>query len=94
MKSAPIKSKLEVFVCNHEDCAQRGAKDLTSKLKKWCKQRPDKDIRVYRCGCLGHCSEGIAIACYPEKKFLLKVKEDDYKQIKEQLEQSLLQLKS
>ena len=89
MKDEKIKTKVEVFVCNHEDCKKRGSKDLTDKLKKWAKEEHKGDIKVYRSGCLGQCSDGIAIACYPEKKYLLKVKEDDFKEIKKGLEETL-----
>lgn len=89
MKSEEMKSFVEVHVCNHKDCAERGSKDLTDKLKKWSKEETDKKVRVYRSGCLGKCDEGIAIACYPEKKFLLKVKEDDFKEIRNMLEETL-----
>jgi (2Fe-2S) ferredoxin len=94
MKNEKMKSDLEVFICNHkrddsENCADRGAKELTDKLKKWAKEDPDRRIKVYRSGCLGKCSEGIAIACYPEKKFLLEVTPEDAKEIKEGLQEAL-----
>lgn len=97
MKKDKLKTEIEVFVCNHhrddkENCADKGAKDLTDKLKKWAKEEHGKEIKVFRSGCLGKCSEGIAILCYPEKKFLLEVREDDAKEIKEGLEEALKKL--
>ena len=95
MKEDEIKTHMEVFICNHsrdgkdDDCASKGAKDLTDKLNKWAKEHHHKEIKVYRSGCLGKCSEGIAIACYPEKKLLLEVEPDDAKEIKEGLEEAL-----
>lgn len=89
MKEEKIKTKIEVFVCNHEDCKERGSKELTDKLKKWSKEEYKGEIKVFRSGCLGKCSEGIAMAFYPEKKFLLNVKEDDVKEIKKGLEEAL-----
>lgn len=94
MKKENIKTKIEIYVCAHqrdkdESCAEKGAKELTDKLKKWAKEEHPGEIKVYRSGCLGKCSEGIAIACYPEKKFLLDVKVDDYQAIKDQLNEAL-----
>jgi predicted metal-binding protein len=98
VKSEKMKSELEVFVCNHrredgDDCLSKGGKELTDKLKKWAKEEHGKDIKVYRSGCLGFCSEGIAVACYPQKKFLIKVRVDDSKEIKKGLEEALGELK-
>lgn len=93
MKDEKIKTKIEVFVCNNDDCKDKGSKDLTSKLKKWAKEEHKGDIKVYRSGCLGQCDDGIAIACYPEKKYLLKVKENDFEEIKEGLEETLRKLR-
>lgn len=94
MKQDKLKSKLEVYVCAHErsdseSCGQKGAKELTDKLKKWSKEKHQGEIKVIRSGCLGKCSEGIALACYPEKKLLLKVEPGDYAKITEELEEAL-----
>lgn len=94
MKEDKMTTKIEVYVCNHEDCKDKGSKDLTDKLKKWAKEEHKGEIKVIRSGCLGKCSEGIAIACYPEKRFLLEVKKDDAKEIKKGLEETLKTLKS
>lgn len=98
MKSEKMKSLVEVHVCNHkrdndECCFDKGAKDLTDKLKKWSKEETDKQVKVYRSGCLGKCSEGIAIACYPEKKMFLDVNETDLKEIRNYLEGALAEAK-
>lgn len=94
MKEENIKTKMEIYICAHQrdqdqSCADKGAKELTDKLKKWAKEEHQGEIKVYRSGCLGKCSEGIAIACYPEKKFLLDVTVDDCETIKEQLKEAL-----
>lgn len=99
MKDEKLKSKMEVFVCNHkrdgdECCFDKGSKDLTDKLKKWAKEDLNKEIKVFRSGCLGKCSEGIAITCFPQKKYILDVKEDDYKELKKGLLEALHELKT
>ena len=94
MKSEKIKSELQVHICNHKDCADRGAKEITDKLKKWAKEETDKRVKVFRSGCLGQCSDGVAIACYPAQEFLLKVKEDDVKEIKKGLLEALEKTKT
>lgn len=94
MKNEKLKTKIEIYVCNHsrdgsDNCADLGAKDLTDKLKKWAKEEHKGDVKVYRSGCLGKCSEGIAIACYPSKRILLEVRPDDSKEIKRMIEDEL-----
>ncbi len=99
MNSEKMKSYVEVHICNYqrdgkECCYDKGAKDLTDRLKKWAKEETHKEVRVFRSGCLGKCSEGIAMACYPDKKMFLDIKEDDYKEIRKLLEKSLEEAKS
>jgi len=94
MKKENISSQLEVYICNFkrdsgENCFDSGAKELTDNLKSWAKKEYPKDIKVVRGGCLGKCSEGIAIACYPDKKFLLDVNLKDEEQIKKGLKEAL-----
>lgn len=94
MKKEKLKTTVELFVCNYdrkgdEACFEKGAKDLTDKLKKWSKEEHKGDIKIFRTGCLGKCSEGIAMVCYPEKKFILDVKTEDLKEIKKGLEEAL-----
>ena len=89
MKKEKMNSKKEIYICNFlretgESCAQRGAKELTDELKKWAKQETS-DVKVIRGGCLGKCSEGIAIACYPERNFQLNVTREDIEEIKKGL---------
>lgn len=90
---------MEVFICNHhrsddENCQDKGAKVLTDNLKKWAKEETNKEIKVFRSGCLGKCSEGIAVAIYPQKDFLLEVKTSDEAEIKKGLKEALTKLKT
>lgn len=99
MREEQLKSKMEVFVCNHkredgECCFDKGSKELTDELRKWTKEELNKEIVFYRGGCMGRCSEGIALAYYPEKKFLLDVKRNDLIEIKQGLQEALNQLKT
>jgi predicted metal-binding protein len=99
MKEEQLKSIMEVFVCNHkreneECCFDKGSKELTDKLRKWTKEELNKEIVFYRGGCMGRCSEGIALACYPQKKFMLDVKQTDFEEIKEGLKEALDKLKT
>jgi (2Fe-2S) ferredoxin len=94
MKSEKFKSQIEVFVCNKESCCEKGAKELTDKLRKWVKEEHKGDIKIFRSGCLGRCEEGISIACFPENKYLLEVKLEDCKEIKKGLIEALEKLKN
>lgn len=98
MKKELIESLIQVHICNHErddkeSCGEKGAKDLTKDLKKWAKNEHPGEIKVYRAGCLGKCSQGIAVACYPEKKFWLNVKDRDEEDLKKELKKVLHQIK-
>lgn len=98
MKKDKLKTEVEIFVCNYhrdgkENCIDKGAKELTDKLKKWSKEEHKGEIKVIRSGCLGKCSEGIAALCYPQKKFLLECTEDDYKEIRKGLEEALEEIR-
>jgi predicted metal-binding protein len=96
MKEKDIETKLEVYVCNFgKECSKHGSDELAAKLKKWAKEEHKGEIKVIRSGCLGQCDDPIAIACYSnnnDRKFLLKVDKDDFKEIKEGLEEALKKL--
>ena len=99
MKNEKIPSKIEVFICHHhredaENCLAKGSKPITDELKKWAKEEMNKEIKVFRSGCLGKCSEGIAMACFPQKNYLLDVKSDDLVEIKKGLKEALIKLKN
>ena len=94
MKKENLETRIEIHICNFkrdegENCFDRGAKELTDHLKSWAKKDHNKDIKVVRSGCLGKCSEGIAIACYPERKILLEVNPGDEEHIKKGLIEAL-----
>lgn len=94
MKKEEITTRAEIYICNFkredgENCFNRGAGGLTDRLKAWAKQEHSGTIKVVRSGCLGKCSQGIALACYPEKKFLLNVEESDEEEIKKGLIEAL-----
>jgi len=99
MKEESLQSKMEVFVCNHkregeECCFDKGSKELTDQLRKWTKEELNKEIVFYRGGCMGKCSEGIAIASYPQKKFILDIKLNDFDELKKGLREALNELKT
>lgn len=95
MKKEMMKSEIEIFVCNHkrdnkEDCFHKGGKELTDEVKKWSKENSKSVVKVFRSGCLGKCEEGIAIASYPKKEFLLNVKSEDADEIKEYIKNQVV----
>lgn len=94
MKDEKLKSYVELHVCNYKDCLKRESKELTDKLKKWAKENHGKEIRVFRSGCLGKCSDGIAMTLYPDRRMFTEVKLKDHKEIKEGLEEALKREKS
>lgn len=99
MKKEQIESKVQLHICNHErdekeSCAEKGARELTKSLKKWAKEHHKGEIKVFRGGCLGKCSEGIAMACYPKNEFWLNAEVDDEEKLKEDLEEVLRQVKN
>jgi hypothetical protein len=90
MKERSINSHLEVYVCNFgKECSKKNSPELADKLKKWAKDEYEGQIKVVRSGCLGQCEDSIAIACYPEKKFLLDCRTDDVEEIKRGLKEAL-----
>jgi len=86
MKKENIKTQFEAYVCTHskdgkECCAGRGSEELYTNLKAWSKDYKGI-LRIAKSSCLGKCKEGIAIACYPEREFLLEVTKDDEEELK------------
>lgn len=98
MKKEKLKTEIEIYICNHsredrESCADKNSNELTDRLKKWAKAEHKGEIKVVRSGCFGKCSEGIAIACYPKRKYLLEVKLSDEEELKKGLEEALEKIK-
>ena len=90
MKTIKLKTQSEIFICNYkrddgENCFDKGSRELTDQIKKWAKDNHKDEIKVFRSGCLGKCSEGIAALFYPEKNYLLDIKSDDIEEIKKGL---------
>jgi (2Fe-2S) ferredoxin len=80
--------QVHVFVCTNqksgkECCAQKGAEELRKELKEWTKKNPEwrKRIRINASGCLDRCKEGIAIAIYPQNKWLINVKSSELEEV-------------
>lgn len=95
MKEKEMKSHMEVYVCNFgKECSKRGGPELAEHLKKWSKEEHKGEIKVVRSGCLGQCDDACVIAVYPEKKFLIDVREEDLNEIKKGLSEALNKLKN
>jgi len=95
MKKEKMISNIEVYICNHrrengEDCFHKGGKEVTDQLKRWSKDTFGKDVKIFRSGCLGKCEEGIAIATYPKKDFLLDVSKDDVEELKSYIKDQVI----
>lgn len=92
MKESNGQYKTHVFVCTNEKkgdcCAPHGAEKLRRELKEWTKQNPEwkKRIRINNSGCLDRCSEGVAIAIYPQNKWFTCAGKDDLDQLKKEIE--------
>lgn len=94
MKEKSMTSLLEVYICNFgKECSKHNSPELADKLKKWAKEETNGEIKVVRSGCLGQCDDAIAIACYPEKKFILGADAEDFIEIKKGLIEALEKLK-
>ncbi|HXH73823.1 MAG TPA: (2Fe-2S) ferredoxin domain-containing protein [Bacteriovoracaceae bacterium] len=98
MKHEKMESLVELHVCNYsrdnaESCSDKGAKELTDNLKKWVKENHKGEMKVFRSGCLGKCENGIAMACYPEKKYILNARAEDAEEIKKGLKEALQKIK-
>jgi predicted metal-binding protein len=90
----PTKSdfKCHVFVCtnqkkNGECCAPRGGEDLRRALKEWTREHPEWKgrIRINASGCLDRCTEGIAVAIYPQNEWFIKARPGDFEALKKEI---------
>lgn len=94
MKERDIETKLEVYVCQFgKKCSKCNSEELADKLKSWAKEEHKGEIKVIRSGCLGQCDDPIAIAVYPERKFILDAEKKDFDDIKKGLEEALKKIK-
>jgi (2Fe-2S) ferredoxin len=86
--------KVHVFICTNqrdkgkECCADQGADGILKQLKEWSKQNPEwrKRIRINSSGCIDRCSEGVAIAMYPQNQWLVNVSEKNIDEVKKKIE--------
>lgn len=71
-----------IFICcntkaDGTGCGPKGGDQLRDKLKKQVIEKGLHKVRVNKSGCMDFCDNGIAVAIYPEGKFLLDVKADE-----------------
>lgn len=94
MKKETIEYDVHLFVCtNHKEgrdnCANVGGADVCDSLKKWAKENHPTKVKVTRSGCLGRCSEGVAMVMHPDQKWITEVKSEDIELIKEEIKNKL-----
>ncbi len=94
MKKETKDYKVHLFVCtNHKEgrdnCANVGGAEVCDKLKKWAKEHHSSDVKVTRSGCLGKCSEGVAMVMHPQQKWLTEVSLDDVEEVKKYIKKKL-----
>ncbi|MCM2277586.1 MAG: (2Fe-2S) ferredoxin domain-containing protein [Oligoflexia bacterium] len=92
MKKIPGDYQVHVFVCTNEKkagecCAARGGAEVHRELKEWAKGHPEWKgrIRINRSGCLDRCSEGVAVAIYPQNEWCLEVNAENLQEVKEKI---------
>jgi (2Fe-2S) ferredoxin len=68
-----------VFVCQNEDCKQRGSGELLDKLAEKLKGAGDVEVKPYMC--FGGCQAGPNIVLYPQKVWYSGVKQGDVDEI-------------
>ncbi|HMQ10579.1 MAG TPA: (2Fe-2S) ferredoxin domain-containing protein [Oligoflexia bacterium] len=75
-----------VFVCMNQRpeghpegcCLSKGSETILNTLKQKLRNiKTDKKIRINKSGCLGRCSEGVAVVVYPDMQWFLNVQEHD-----------------
>ncbi len=98
MKKIQSQLKTHVFVCtnkkaNGDCCELKGGAELRKELKAWIDTQSEwrKRIRINQSGCLDHCSEGVAVAIYPQNEFLTGVSLSDLEALKEKISQIMNQ---
>ena len=79
-----------MFICTRlkdgECCGAKGAAELRLQLRLWIKENQLQDrVKVTATQCLGHCKQGISVCVYPENKWFLNVKPEDFQALKEEL---------
>ena len=80
--------QVHVFVCTNqkvagECCGAKNAESLRRELKAWIGTQGWKDrVRINASGCLDRCTEGIAVAIYPQNEWLIHAAAEDLDVIK------------
>lgn len=88
MEKTDSSYKVHVFVCTNQKkgscCADVGGDEIRSELKSWIKENPDwkKRIRINNSGCLDRCKDGVAIAIYPQNKWVINARKHDIPELK------------
>lgn len=84
--------ELHVFVCtnnkvNKPCCAMKNAEKIRSDLKDWAKANPNWKgrVRINASGCLDQCTQGVAVAIYPQNQWLLNVDLNDLDGLKHKI---------
>ena len=78
--------ELQVFVCTNEKdkgkcCGACGGAEIRSDLKKRCKDKFGKRVRVSAAGCMGECESGVVAAIYPQNEWFYDVKASDTEEL-------------
>jgi len=77
--------KKHVLVCENIDCAERGSKQFTRRLRKLIKKDGHEQVmKVTKTSCMGRCGEGPSLAVYPDGVWYRDVKLNDIDDIYQQ----------
>jgi predicted metal-binding protein len=74
--------EIQVFVCTNDKekgqcCGARGGAEVRNDLKKSCKEKFGKQVRVSGSGCMGQCENGVVAAIYPQNEWFYDVRLSD-----------------
>ena len=99
MQATESDLELHVFICtnqkaNKESCGPRGAEHIRSEIKAWAKSNPawKGKVRINASGCLDRCTEGVAVAIYPQNRWLVKVGPEDLNELKRVITELMTEL--
>lgn len=90
--------KVHVFICEHKkengkaSCGLNSiidSSELKKNLKAHCKEKWGKSVRINSAGCLGKCSLGAAAVMYPQGKWYLKMDENTFDEILNDIENQI-----
>jgi (2Fe-2S) ferredoxin len=92
MQKTDSDYKVHVFVCTNEKkgecCGPKGADELRKNLKEWSREHPEwnKRIRINNSGCLDRCTQGVAVAIYPQNEWYICAEPKDADNLKARIE--------